>query len=174
MTRDPPVIGTKWLLLPPFQHVRREEMGSRSLWQPWRAAGCRAGHPGGSGAEGAGHGGHHSWGRTTMGWSPTGEDDPGAMAAESQRPGRRGHGEEWRMGSDLSHGWGATCAMLQWRRGNSHGRREGWAVIIEQALDMPDSSSRWQWWQSDFGWRVLAFCFWNRTLVAVQNIFLDV
>jgi hypothetical protein len=95
-------------------------MGSWSLWQPWRAAGRRPGHPGGSGAEGAGHGGHHSWGRMTMGWSPTGEDDPGAMAA--QRPGRRGHGEEWRMGSDLSHGWGATCAMLQWRRGNSHGR----------------------------------------------------
>jgi hypothetical protein len=97
-----------------------------SLWRPWRAVGCRAGHPSGSGAEGAGHGGHHSWGRTTMGWSSTGEDDLGAMAAGSQRLGRHSHGEERderRMGSDLSHGWGATCAMLHWRRrGNSHGR----------------------------------------------------
>jgi hypothetical protein len=38
----PPVVGTKWLLLPPFQHVRREEkfgsMAGEGAIAPW----CRS------------------------------------------------------------------------------------------------------------------------------------
>jgi hypothetical protein len=52
---------------------------------------------------------------------------------------------------------------------------EGWAAIYRAgALNLSASCSRWRCYSDDLGWRVLAVCAWNRTLVTIEDIFLDV